>query len=94
MARKTYYEVLEVRHKASPEVISAAYERLCARYDPTRQGNPADARVRLRMAALQDADATLQALSNHMAPATPFPATARGRSQGARGAGNSGQGAC
>jgi DnaJ-class molecular chaperone len=58
MTRKTHYEVLEVSPKACSEVITAAYERLCAGHDPARQANPADARVRLRMAALQDAQAT------------------------------------
>lgn len=86
MARKTLYEVLEISPKASPEVITAAYERLCTKYDPAQQANPADAKVRLRLAAIHEAyttlsdaqkraqyDDTLEALRPKATPASPPP---------------------
>jgi curved DNA-binding protein CbpA len=59
MARKTHYDVLEVSRKASPEVITVAFEHLWAKHDPAQQANPADAIARLRHAAIQEAHATL-----------------------------------
>ncbi|MBU0622289.1 MAG: DnaJ domain-containing protein [Gammaproteobacteria bacterium] len=61
MKRVSYYEVLEVDEKASPEVIKAAYKSLMQRYHPDR--NPGDAeaaercvRIAQAYAVISDAD--------------------------------------
>ena len=58
MARKTFYDVLEVSTTASPEVLHAAFERLSARFSPknsARPKNATDARIRMKYEAIQEA---------------------------------------
>lgn len=38
-AFKDYYQILQVHHDASPEVIKAAYRKLCTLYHPDTNGN-------------------------------------------------------
>ena len=56
MARQSFYDVLEVSAKASPEAIHAAYERLHTKYGA---GAEHDARSRMRREAVEEAFATL-----------------------------------
>ena len=62
MARKTFYDVLEVSRSASPEVLHAAYERLSAKFSPHNEQHPenaTDARKRMKYEAIQESFATL-----------------------------------
>lgn len=46
-AELTYYDVLEVAHNASPEVIQAAYRRLCQKYHPDLNRHDPDAHYKM-----------------------------------------------
>lgn len=62
MARKTFYDVLDVSRSASPEVLHVAYERLSAKFSPHNEQHPenaTDARVRMKHETIQQAFATL-----------------------------------
>lgn len=53
---KDYYQILQVHHDASPEVIKAAYRKLCTLYHPDTNGNKQE---ELRMMDINEAYHTL-----------------------------------
>ena len=63
MARKTFYDVLELSKTASPEALHAAYERLSAKFSPHNEQHPenaTDARKRMKYEAIQESFVTLR----------------------------------
>jgi curved DNA-binding protein CbpA len=59
MAGKTLYDVLELSSNASNESIRAAYERLSAKFDPSRPENTSRPEVKLLSDAVKEAFLTL-----------------------------------
>lgn len=53
---KDYYQILQVHHDASPDVIKAAYRKLCTLYHPDSNGNENEM---VRMAEINEAYHTL-----------------------------------
>lgn len=59
MAERTFYDILEVSHTASSEIIFAAYERLLAKFDPASPANADNAGARMQHDAVRQAYFTL-----------------------------------
>lgn len=59
MADKTLYDILEVSPAASSEIVFAAYERLCAKYDPEKPGNNGNPDIKIMRSAIEEAYLTI-----------------------------------
>lgn len=59
MADKTLYDILEVSPGASSEIVFAAYERLCAKYDPQNPKNSSNPDIKIMRSAIEEAYLTI-----------------------------------